>query len=169
MHNRGMLPFGKLRGIRGTRSQVTSAWLAGFERAGCEVTRSGDGRLSVVIPGWDAALFPAAQTEMAVSLQRWFWDRMVVSVADDGSARFRLEYFSPSQLLLHVLVTLFFVAEAWFGSRLPSGPTRFFAAFAVAQAVPMLIALASFRFSRESALRRALGDGDSAARELPRL
>lgn len=130
-----------------------SRWLAGFEQAGCEVSREGEGRLSVLVPGWDQAVFAS---EAAAVVQRWFWDRMVVSVAEDGTARFRLEYFSPPQLILHLVVTSIFALEALCGEGAAHDPARFVLAFAAAQCVLAVTALVSFGLARESAVKRAI-------------
>jgi hypothetical protein len=147
-----MLPFGKLCQLRGSRAQVLSRWLAAFEQAGCEVTREGEERLSVLVPGWDAALLPS---DAAAGVQRWFWDRMIVTVAQDGSARFRLVYFTPPQLLLHAAVTAIFALQAGTGQGWLREPGRFALFFALAQALPWVTTLAGFRLSLDSALRRA--------------
>lgn len=151
-----MVPFGKLYGTRGTQSQaqVTSRWLADFEKAGCEVTRENPARLSVLVPGPDAQL---VSSEGLFSLQRVFWDRMTVTVDADGTARFRLDYFSPAQLLMHAFVAAMCVLGAWSGLQNQLLDSRHFAlTFAVAESVPFFITLIGFRLAREAALRRAL-------------
>jgi hypothetical protein len=169
-----MLPFGKLEQdngpdahwIRLTRAQEMSAWRARFERAGCEVEREGEGRLNVLLPGWDGALLGGfkpggpmgPEGEVAALMercQRWFWDRMIITVSETGAARFRLVYFSQAQLFFHLLVTLLFVLEVWFGTGVPTAPARFALMFAATQFVPALIALGGFKMALTSALRRA--------------
>lgn len=126
--------------------------LDGFERAGCEVSREGDGRLSVMVPGWDSCLFPS---ETAFAVQRWFWDRMIVTVDEKGAARFRLVYFSPPQLLLHVIVSAIFALEAWCGGMAQREPARFALILLVAQLVPLFTTLAAFNQSRAAITREA--------------
>lgn len=160
-----MLPFGKLEQVNGnaadwikrTRAQEMSAWRACFERAGCEVEKEDEGRLNVLLPGWDGG--PMGSEGDAGALvercRRWFWDRMIITVSQCGAARFRLVYFSQAQLFLHLMVTALFVLEVWFGTSVPREPGQFALMFAASQAVPALIVLGGFRLALGSALRRA--------------
>jgi hypothetical protein len=165
-----VLPFGKLERrsapTHWTRAQALSAWQADLERAGCEVEREAGGGLDVLMPGWDSALFsglsargpsgPEGEAAAWVGrCQRWFWDRMRISVSDAGEARFSLAYLSAPQLLLHALVTAFFALDAWTGSFASRDPASFLAAFAASHAAMALVALAGFRLSLAAALKRA--------------
>jgi hypothetical protein len=171
-----MLPIGRLEGIRGTRAQVMSAWQARFERAGCEVERARGGRMVVRLPSWDAALMApgpegpgmesAAQAMGA--LHRWFADCFTLSVSDDGVARYRLIYFSPAQRLFHALVTMLFAAQALIaglgGEGMGADPARLALGFVVAQLVPPLVTLVSFRIALSRASGRATGSSSKATR-----
>jgi hypothetical protein len=143
-----MLPFGKLEESgAGTRRQVMSRLMAKYEAADCMVERRGEDRLAVLVPGWDAAILPF---ESLLPLQRWFWDRMSVTVDEDGSARYRMVYWSGAQPLLHFAIASAFAFEAWFGSRTGLSPRLFLAAFAMANLVPLALSLASFGLSLRS-------------------
>jgi hypothetical protein len=152
-----MLPFGKLKEVKGTQSQVISRLMTGFEEAGCEVNRDGSERLHVSVPGWDGIVFPL---EGLLPLQQFFWDRMVVSVDAEGVARYRLLYWGASQVFMHLLITAVFAFEAWFGAASSTDtahePWRFLANLAFAQLMPVLITLASFGLSRRAVLKKAL-------------
>jgi hypothetical protein len=153
-----MLPIGKLRGVgKGTQRQIVSRLFAALESAGCEVTRerAPDSKvevLNILIPGWDSDLVPF---EAAVSLQRYFWDRMVISVDSQGEARYRMVYWTPAQLVLHLMIATVFAIESSLGGEARSQP-RFLLAFVAAQAIPALLSMLGSSLSRRAVLRKAL-------------
>ena len=158
-----LLPIGKLEHSReraptNTPTQDLAVWHERFERAGCEVEKSldldGVPRLNVLLPGFEASFLPESD-ELVGQLQRWFRDRMLVSILKDGTARFRFEYFSQSQLLFHSIVSAFFVFEVWFGQNaIPRDPRRFAFLFIAGHLATALVALLGFRMSLANALGR---------------
>jgi hypothetical protein len=151
-----MLPYGKLKDVSGTQTQVMSQLIDGLGQAGCEVTRANSSELEVLVPGWDGALFPS---ETLLPFQRYFWDKMTISVNEDGIARYRLAYFGGAQLFMHLLISVAFAFEVWFGSAATGGrvldPLRFFLNFSLAHLLPVFLTLVSFGFSRRAVLKKA--------------